>query len=65
MRGYMCCGSQMVVTTTRRPCRDLVVRYRRCLVCDSRVVTREIVATRTPGKGISKDGTTNRNEPKD
>jgi hypothetical protein len=30
--GFVCtsCGSGLVVTTTRRACRGLVVRYRKC-----------------------------------
>lgn len=45
VRGFGCpCGGEVRVTSVRKPSRGLVVRYRRCLACGSRVVTEERVS---------------------
>jgi transcriptional regulator NrdR family protein len=48
-RGYTCCGVPMTVTSTRKPTRNLIVRYRECLVCKSKLITEERISqTRKP-----------------
>lgn len=51
-RGFYCpsCrGHRLSVTTVKRPCPGLVVRYRRCTACGAKLITEERVAkTRRP-----------------
>lgn len=50
-RGYTCCGVPMTVTSTRKPTRNLIVRYRECLVCKSKLITEERISqTRKPAR---------------
>lgn len=43
-RGFVCCGLTMIVFATRNPAASLVVRYRKCPVCDRRTATEERIS---------------------
>ncbi len=43
-RGYICCDVPMICTSTRKPSRNLIVRYRQCYTCGSKIITEERIS---------------------
>lgn len=43
-RGYICCGVPMIAESTRKPSAFLIVRYRKCLCCGTRITTEERIS---------------------